>query len=105
MDYVLKMMNSVLKMMIYVLKMMNFSTTGDLGITATGTMMQGGLPSGVFAIDYTLNDISKLLNSTRVGQEVCQRDVCWSYIVERTGERILVLQMIYQSRGMYITLA
>jgi hypothetical protein len=35
-----------------------------------------------------LNDISRLLNSTRIGQAVCEHNgevICWSYVVERSG--------------------
>ena len=56
-----------------------FSTTGELGITATGAMLSNGRLRGVVAIDYTLEAISGLLNTTRSGQS------SWSYIVERQG--------------------
>jgi hypothetical protein len=56
-----------------------FSTSGELGITATGAFIQNSVFLGLFAIDYDLVDISTLLKRVATG------DNEWAYAIERSG--------------------
>jgi hypothetical protein len=59
-----------------------FSTSGELGITATGAFIQNSVFLGLFAIDYDLVDISVLLKRVATGASD------WAYAVERSGPSI-----------------
>ena len=57
-----------------------FSTSGSLGITAMGTLVEGGSIVGVPAADYALTSMSELLLPWIVGANATYT---WVYIIER----------------------
>ena len=57
-----------------------FSTSGSLGITAMGTLVEGGSIVGVSAADYALTSMSELLLPWIVGANATYT---WVYIIER----------------------
>jgi hypothetical protein len=65
----------------------SFSTTGNLGISATGTIIGPGssTPVGVFAVDYALLDINALL----VDALSDLPDYTWAYVVERSNAKFV----------------
>jgi hypothetical protein len=56
-----------------------FSTSGELGITATGTLIQNDVFLGLYALDYDLVKISELLT------QVATAEGSWAYAIERSG--------------------
>ena len=62
-----------------------FSTSGELGITATGAIVQDGMFMGMYALDYDLNSISFLLS------KISNQEYSWAYAVERSGANAGVL--------------
>ena len=64
-----------------------FSSTGKLGITATGSLVDPTTNQsvGTMAIDYLLEDISAVLMTGADAADVGGQSV-WAYVVERQGE-------------------
>ena len=56
-----------------------FSTTGKLGVTASGVFVANNTIKGVVAVDYDLSTISAVLKRSLTGRS------SWAYLVERTG--------------------
>jgi hypothetical protein len=56
-----------------------FATSGTLGISPTGAIVQNGVFKGVWAMDYELQAISDML------KQVASSPDSWSYAIERTG--------------------
>ena len=59
----------------------SFITTGELGVTATATIVEGGAATGVLALDIGLQDITDLL----VELLATEANVTWAYVVERSS--------------------
>ena len=57
-----------------------FSTSGELGITASGSLIVDGAFQGVYAIDFALTQIS-----TALDRILGQSPGAWAFAVERSG--------------------
>ena len=56
-----------------------FATSGTLGISPTGAIVQNGVFKGVWAMDYELRAISDMLG------QVSSSPDSWAYAIERSG--------------------
>ena len=56
----------------------SFATTGQIGVSATGTIITNGTIRGVYAMDYALEECAAALSRSLTWEEGA-----WAYIVER----------------------